>query len=181
MGRQLFALAAGAALFFVTPELSFAQGKGHHHGNGGNGGNPGYRSGRPGGGPGGMNQQRFYRLSPEEQQAFRRNAERWLQMNPDQQRMLRERETQRLQKMRGEADAAMRQSGLRLEGSAREQFEQRYLQERRRIERELRQEAEFKRQQQLPQLNEKLKSEFQGHQNNGHQSPNPSASAKGRD
>ena len=58
-------------------------------------------------------------------------------------------------------DAALRDTGLRLEGEKRAQFEQRYLQERRRIEHSLRQEIESKRQQQLPALQERLKREFQ--------------------
>lgn len=101
-------------------------------------------------------------------------------MKPEQQKILREREQQRLQKMKMEADSAMHQSGLRLDGAARDQFEARYLQERRRIERELRQEVEAKRQQELPQLNERLKSEFQPRQSGASPTSAPSASAKSR-
>ncbi len=107
---------------------------------------------------------RFYQLSPDERQAFQRNAERWLHMSPEQQKALREREKARRRQLRSEAESALRQMGLSLDPSAQGQFEARYLQERRRMERELRQEAETKRQQQLPQLNERLKSEFQQHQ-----------------
>ena len=107
---------------------------------------------------------RLYQLSPDERQTFRRNAERWLQMNPEQQRVLREREQAHRQRIKAEAEAAMRQLGLRLDPNAQGQFEARYFQERRRIERELRQEVEAKRQQELPQLNERLKSEFQPRQ-----------------
>jgi len=85
-------------------------------------------------------------------------------MNPEQRKVLRERELARQQRLKAEAEAAMRQLGLSLDPNAQGQFEARYFQERRRIERELRQEVEAKRQQQLPQLNEKLKSEFQPHQ-----------------
>ena len=60
-----------------------------------------------------------------------------------------------------EVDGALRDSGLHLEGEKRAQFEQRYLQERRRIEYALRQETEAKRQEQLPALRERLKKEFQ--------------------
>jgi hypothetical protein len=114
-------------------------------------------------------------LSPEERQAFKRNAERWLQMSPEQQKVMREREQVRRAKLKSEADAALTQSGLRLDQGARDQYEARYLQERRRIERQLRQEIEAKRQEQLPQLNERLKSEFQPHQ----ASPNALPSASG--
>jgi hypothetical protein len=60
-----------------------------------------------------------------------------------------------------EVDTALRDSGLHLEGEKRDQFEQRYLQERRRIEHALQQETEAKRQEQLPALRERLKKEFQ--------------------
>jgi len=126
----------------------------------------------------------YNQLSPEDREALRRNAERWLQMNPEQQRILRERERIRRQQMQAEAEAAMRQLGLRLDPNAQGQFENRYIQQRRQIERQIRQEMEAKRQQQLPQLNQRLKSEFEAHANGGAQpiSPSvaPSASAKPR-
>jgi molecular chaperone DnaK (HSP70) len=117
-------------------------------------------------GPGGMHG------TPQDREAFRRNAERWLRMDAQQQQMLRERERMRQQQLNNEVDAAIKQSGLRLDQRQREEFQARYLQERRRIERELRQETESKRQQELPQLNERLKREFQSHQ--GNQSPTAS-------
>jgi hypothetical protein len=106
--------------------------------------------------------QRFYQLSPDERQLFRRNAERWLQMNAQQQQMLRDRERMLREQRRREAEQTMHDLGLQLDNPGREQFEQRYLQERRRIERQLRLELETRRQQELPQLREKLKSEFHG-------------------
>jgi hypothetical protein len=121
--------------------------------------------------------ERFRQLSPDERQAFRRNAERWLKMDPQQQKILREREQVRRQRLQAEAEAALRQSGLNLDQTARDQFEARYLQERRRIERELWQESEAKRQQQLPQLNERLRNEFQPPQG-GTPAGTPAASIK---
>jgi hypothetical protein len=100
-------------------------------------------------------------MPPEERQVFRRNAERWMQMGPEERKVLREREKVYRERVRLEADTALRDSGLRLEGEKRDQFEQRYLQERRRIEHALRQETEAKRQEQLPVLRERLKKEFQ--------------------
>ena len=84
-----------------------------------------------------------------------------MQMGPEERKVLREREKVYRERVRLEADTALRDSGLRLEGEKRDQFEQRYLQERRRIEHELRQETEAKRQEQLPALRERLKKEFQ--------------------
>ena len=105
-------------------------------------------------------------LSPEDRQAVRRNAEQWLKMDAQQQQVMRERERIRQQQIRSEVDAAIRQSGLRLDDRGRQEFEIRYRQERRTMERALRQEFESKRQQELPQLNERLKREFQSHQGN---------------
>ena len=102
---------------------------------------------------------------------FRRNAERWLQMNPQQQNALRQREAVVREQRQREAEAFLRDSGLRLDNGAREQFEQRYLQERIRIERSLRQEAEAKRQQELMETRERLRNEFQAHQSTPSVSP----------
>jgi hypothetical protein len=100
-------------------------------------------------------------MAPNEQQIFRRNAERWIQMSPEERMIMREREKLYRQQVQREVDAALRDTGLRLEGEKRAQFEQRYLQERRQIEHSLRQEVESKRQQELPALQERLKREFQ--------------------
>ena len=100
-------------------------------------------------------------MPPEDRQVFRRNAERWIQMGPEERKIMREREKTYRERVQREVDTALRDSGLRLEGEKRAQFEQRYLQERRRIEHSLRQEIDSKRQEQLPALQERLKREFQ--------------------
>ena len=163
MGRRFNLISAAIALSIFASYFSFAQG-------------PPQKSGRLGGGFDGHTNQfrgpserrgpgeRFFQLSPEERQAFRKNAERWLRMNPEQQKLLRERYKLHRQQLKNEAEAALRQSGLRLDQSARDQFEARYLQERLKIERQLREQFEAKRDQQLPQLNERLKNEFQSRQ-----------------
>jgi hypothetical protein len=100
-------------------------------------------------------------MPPEDRQIFRRNAERWMQMGPEERKILRDREKAYRDRVKVEVDSTLRDSGLRLEGEKRDQFEQRYLQERRRIEHALRQETEAKRQEQLPALRDRLKKEFQ--------------------
>ena len=105
--------------------------------------------------------ERWMAMPPEDRQTFRRNAERWMQMGPEERKIMREREKAYREQVQREVDAALRDSGLRLEGEKRAQFEQRYLQERRLIEHSLRQEIDSKRQQQLPALQERLKKEFQ--------------------
>jgi len=83
-----------------------------------------------------------------------------MQMGPEERMIMREREKVYRARLSKEVDAALRDSGLHLEGEKRAQFEQRYLQERRRIEHSLREEVENKRQQELPGIQERLKKEF---------------------
>jgi len=125
----------------------------------------------PGGGrrgPGGLNnmQSRLNSLSVEDRQAFRRNAERWMQMSAEERNLMRVREQLRRQRLKQEAETALRDAGLR-----------RYLQERRKMERELGQEVEAKRKQALPALNDRLKKEFQETTSSG-ASPASSATPK---
>lgn len=117
-------------------------------------------------------------MPPDERQAFRRNAERWMKMGPEEQRIMREREKVYRAQVQREVDAALRDTGLRLEGDKRAQFEQRYLQERRRIEHSLQEEIDSKRQQQLPALQERLKKEFQDPSAAGGSSVTPAGSPK---
>jgi hypothetical protein len=160
VGRQLILV---TALLLLIREPGLAQG--HRVGGRGVSGRP--NQGHPSPGGSGLH------FSPEDRQAFRRNAERWLKMDAQQQQVMRDRERIRQQQIRSEVDAAIRQSGLRLDQRQREEFEMRYRQERRTLERELRQEFESKRQQELPQLNEQLKKEFQTHQGNGSPTASP--------
>lgn len=104
---------------------------------------------------------RFMAMPPQDRQIFQRNAERWMQMSPEERMIMRQREKVYRAQVSKEVDAALRASGLHLEGERRAQFEQRYLQERRRIEHSLRQEIESQRQQQLPAMQDRLKKEFQ--------------------
>lgn len=104
--------------------------------------------------------QRWLAMPPQDRQIFQKNAERWMQMGPEERKIMRAREKVYRAQVSKEVDAALRESGLHLEGEKRVQFEQRYLQERRKIEHSLRQEIESQRQQQLPALQERLKKEF---------------------
>jgi hypothetical protein len=106
-------------------------------------------------------QERWLSLPPDARQDFRRNAERWMQMSPEERTILRDRETLRQAQIKRETDAALRDSGLRLDQEKRSQFESRYIEERRRVERALRQQIETERQKELPALIQQLKREFQ--------------------
>ena len=108
--------------------------------------------------------ERMSELSPEDRQRFEKNAQRWMQMSPAERSMLRERENIRRERVRREADEALRGSGLTLDAAKREQFQIRYMQERRKVEQALHKEIEEKRQQQLAPVIERLKKEFQSQQ-----------------
>ena len=100
-------------------------------------------------------------MPPEARQNFRRNAELWMRMSPDQRNLMRQRENMRRQIMTREADSAVRDSGLQLSPQERAQFESRYIQERRKVERTLRQQIENERQKEIPALIQQLRKEFQ--------------------
>ena len=113
-------------------------------------------------GPAGQSsRERWLAMPPEARQNFRRNAERWMQMSPEERNMMRQRENLRRQTIQRETEAALRESGLRLNPQERAQFESRYMQERRKVEQTLRQQIEAERQKELPALIQQLKKEFQ--------------------
>ena len=105
--------------------------------------------------------ERWLSLPPAARQDFQRNAERWTRMSPEERNILRQRENLRQAQIKRETEAALRDSGLRLNQEKRSQFESRYMQERRRIEQGLRQQIENERQKELPALIQQLKREFQ--------------------
>ncbi len=121
--------------------------------------------------------ERWSSMSLEDRQAFRRNAERWMQMSSAERNLMRDREKSHREELKRQADAALRDAGLRLDQQKRELFEQRYLQERRKMERVLRQEIESKRNQELPALNDRLRKEFQQVSPAGKSTSTPATSA----
>jgi hypothetical protein len=122
-------------------------------------------------------QERWRSLPPAARQDFQRNAERWMRMGPEERNRLRERENLRQAQIKRETDAALRDSGLRLDQEKRSQFESRYIQERRRIEQALRQQIETERQKEIPALIQQLRKEFQL-QPNGSSTAKPPESPK---
>ena len=77
---------------------------------------------------------------------------------------MREREKMRQQHIQQDADAALRESGLHLNSEQRAAFQERYVQERTRLEHTMHQELEAKRQKENSALVERLKKEFQSEQ-----------------
>ena len=117
--------------------------------------------------------ERMSELSPEDRQRFEKNAQRWMQMSPQERAMLRERENIRRERVKREVEDALRGSGLALDAAKREQFQVRYMQERRKLEQALHQEIEEKREQQLAPIVERLKKEFQSQQTSPAASASP--------
>ena len=124
--------------------------------------------------------ERWLSLPPAARQNFQRNAERWLRMSPEERNILRQRENLRRETIRRETEAAVRDSGLRLDPQQRALFESRYIQERRRVEQALRQQIETERQQQLPALIQQLKKEFPIDQPNRSHATKPVGSPKSK-
>lgn len=155
--RQLYSLVAGATVSLVAAGSIFGQLPTQPGGPAGGvapaAPNRPDRSLRQGG-------ERLRDMSPEDRQRFQSNIERWRQLPPEERRELRDRAGWRQERLKREADAAMRASGLQLEAEKRAQFEQRYMQERKRIEQALRQELQEKRQRELAPVVERLKKEF---------------------
>lgn len=99
-------------------------------------------------------------LPPGRQAMFQRNLPRWQAMSPGEQEFLRRRYEQRREMRRVQAERAMTESGLRLDEDNRVRYQYRYGQERRRLERELRRAADAERTRRLPELNDRLRREF---------------------
>ncbi len=99
-------------------------------------------------------------------------------MSPEERAVLRERENLRRERIRRETETALRDSGLRLDQEKRALFESRYIQERRKMEQQLRQRIETERQQQLPELIQQLKNEFQRQQPSTSPGAKPAESPK---
>jgi len=118
--------------------------------------------GQPQGAPSGPSvKDRWLAMPPDARQNFQRNAQLWMQMSPEQRNLMRQRENTRRQIITREADAAVRDSGLKLNPQERARFESRYIQERRRVEQSLRQQIETERQKEIPALIQQLRKEFQ--------------------
>ena len=99
-------------------------------------------------------------LTPEQRKRFQENIVRWANLPPEQKKALREREEERKKFMQQEVDVAIQDSGLQLDGGQRELFIKRYGEERRKIEEQLRKEANEKRKPLVHEMVSRLKSEF---------------------
>lgn len=99
-------------------------------------------------------------LTPEQRKRFQQNFLRWSDLPPETKKALRDRDEFRKKKMADEIEAALQQSGLTLDKERRRQFTKRYVQERRKIEEQLRAETEEKRGPLVAKMVAGLKEEF---------------------
>jgi hypothetical protein len=103
---------------------------------------------------------RLESLPPKERRKAIENFKRWEQMPPERRRELMERFDMRRQRMKHDIDQALAQLGLQLDDARRREFVARYMDERRKIEEQLRKEMEEKRKPLLDNLMQRLKAEF---------------------
>ena len=100
---------------------------------------------------------RLARMTPAEQEAFKRNLLIWQQMPKEQRQFLKE---QFNRHKREEVQAALKESGLNLNDDQREIFAVRYMQERRKLEREIQEQANAERARRMPEIISQLRREF---------------------
>jgi hypothetical protein len=101
-------------------------------------------------------------LTPEQRKRFQENFWRWANLSPEEKKALRDREEVRKKFMEQDVQAAIQEAGLQLDGERRAQFIQRYGEERRKIEEQLRKETMEKRRPLVKEMIARLKSEFSG-------------------
>lgn len=101
------------------------------------------------------------RLPPDaDREAFRKNLMRWRDLSPEERTALRGQVDNRGEVIKSEIDKTIHDSGLRLTPDQREIYALRYMQERRKLEKALRDQMGSERAQRLPGIVEQLKKEF---------------------
>jgi len=116
----------------------------------------------------------FENVTQEERQKFKENLERWRKLTPEKRAELRDKEETRRQHMLEEINCAIDQSGLNLDRDQLQIYALRYVQERRKVEEQLRKDIEERRKNLLDQMNQRLTKEFAPL---SHPTPKPSPSA----
>jgi len=101
-------------------------------------------------------------LTPEQRKRFQENFWRWANLSPGEKKALRDRDETRKKIMEQEVQAALQEAGLQLDGEQRARFVQRYGQERRKIEEQIRKESMEKRKPMVNEIIGRLKAEFSG-------------------
>ena len=99
-------------------------------------------------------------LTPEQRKRFQENFLRWSNLPTEEKKALRDRQEVQKRFMQQELKAAIQETGLQLDGERRAQFMQRYGEERKKIEEQLRKEMMEKRRPLVKDLLARLKAEF---------------------
>jgi len=102
----------------------------------------------------------FRNMSPEERERWTKRIREWAEMPPEKKKSLADREEFFRRKIREDIDAAIQKTGLTLDEDQKKQFTERYMDERRKIESELRKEVDEKRGPRVDAMIDKLKEEF---------------------
>jgi hypothetical protein len=137
-------------------------------------GNPPGRAGRPdrplrpnermrralGGGDAEKAREALRNMPPEERERWTKRFREWAAMPPERKKALQDREENLRRRMQNDAEKAITGANLSLTEDQKATFTQRYIEERRKIEEELRREMEEKRRPKVQALVEKLKGEF---------------------
>jgi len=108
-------------------------------------------------------------LSPEQRKRFEENFHKWANLPPEDKKALRDREELRRKRMTEDIQDALAKTGLSLTEDQKAQFAKRYAEERTKLEEELREEMNKKRQPRLEGIVGQLTKEFSG----GHACPQP--------
>ncbi len=98
--------------------------------------------------------------SPEEREKLKKNRAKWEELSPGEKAELRTRGKEFHQQVRSQIQEAIQRSGLNLEGENRRRYAEAYLQGRRKIEGELREQMKELRKEKIEELETRLKSEF---------------------
>ena len=119
------------------------------------------------------------RMSPKEQERFKKNYEKWKKLPPEEREKLRKRGAGqgRREFFKRAVEEALAKTGLVLSPEDREAFARRYGEERRQLEHQLREEMERRRQELLPEILDRLKAEFSSRNQSQPTTPPPSPSA----
>lgn len=102
----------------------------------------------------------FRNMSPEERERWTKRIREWAEMPPEKKKSLADREEFFRKKIKEDIDAAIAKTGLTLDDDQKKVFAERYLDERRKIESELRKEIDEKRGPRVDAMIDKLKEEF---------------------
>lgn len=99
-------------------------------------------------------------MTPEERQNWLRRFREFADLPPERIQELKDRQEVFRRRMREDVDAAIAATGMKLDDEQRRKFTERYAEERRKIEEDLRQQMQALRKPKLDALVEKLKGEF---------------------